>query len=196
MFPRGWTGVLLASGARAAQCPGAAPPLSRRPPCVWAEGAPPGRARCGTRRGRSSAPRFPVLLAPAGRVGRCCRRGSTAPSSSNSSRLLPLPLLLFTTVPTLWVGASASGLLQPFENGNLRGGGVRAAGGRGEEPRAGGCGACFPSRLPISWIRGGGGRQRVGCQRPPPSARAPEASQASWGPRGLTGTWGWVGGLL
>lgn len=141
MFPRGWTGVLLASGARAAQCPGAAPPLSHRPPCVWAEGAPPGRARCGTRRGRSSAPRFPVLLAPAGRVGRCCRRGSTAPSSSNSSRLLPLPLLLFTTVPTLWVGASASGLLQPFENGNLRGGGVRAAGGRGEEPRAGGCGA-------------------------------------------------------
>lgn len=121
-------------------------------------------------------PRFLVHYRPLAGGGAAAAGGAPPPlppappaSSLFSSSSLQFPLA---------GRVSASGLLEPFRNGNLRGGGVRAPGGRGAGTA--GLRAGLPIVLPISQAGGGGGGQGVGCQPPPPSARAPGA-RAGWG---------------
>jgi hypothetical protein len=103
---------------RARSPPPGAPP--RAPPLG------PGSARRGPGATGPFPPRGPEPLAPARRGWRCGDVDSACPASSASS---PPPPPLHGSQPR--PGARASGLLAAFRNGNLRGGGVRAPGGRG-----------------------------------------------------------------
>lgn len=142
------------------------PPRGRRARPRHARSPSP-EPRHARRRPRSSRPvpaAFPRPLSPAGRGRRCGSRWSTAPSSSSSSRLLPL-LLFLTPVPTRWAGERVrfAGTVQKWQLARWRCSGSRRkrCGDRGAAGRASHCAAHQPS-----WRR----RRRPGSRLSAPSS--------------------------
>lgn len=174
-FPRGRADTLPASAAGSAHrdCPGRARqrPASR----LGGRGAPPPRAP----RNPAAPGAPPALPAALPRACRSRRPGevlwpprSAASSSSGSSRPPASP------PPHRGAHSQGGGERGAVRNGHLRGGGVRARGGRGA--RAAGR---APPRAAHQPDRGGGGALRVRARPPPPSARP-------WSARGAVGARG------